>query len=182
VRPSLGLFGILGNHDFVEMLPGLEQAGMTILLNENAHLAKDGQSLWLAGVDDPHFYGAADLGRALAGVPRDAFTILLCHSPEHEAKAREAGVSLFLCGHTHGGQICLPGGTPLIVNTPGSRRMITGPWRSGGMCGHTSRGLGVSCYPARFNCPPEAALITLARERGAPAWSTDRTGDANGWK
>jgi len=170
-RHRHGLYGVLGNHDFIEMLPGLEAAGMTILLNESAQLTNDGQSVWLLGVDDPHFYGAADLERARRGVPRDAFTILMCHSPEYEAEARQAGMGLFLCGHTHGGQICLPGGTPLFTNTPGPRRLAAGPWRSGGMFGHTSRGLGVACFPARFFCPPEATLITLVRGEAAPGWT-----------
>jgi hypothetical protein len=170
-RHRHGLFGILGNHDFIEMLPGLEAAGMTILLNESASLTRDGQTVSLLGVDDPHFYGAADLGSALRGVPQDAFTILMCHSPEYDAQARQAGIGLFLCGHTHGGQICLPGGRALFINTPCPRRLAAGPWRSGDMFGHTSRGLGVSCFPARFNCPPEATLITLARSEGPPAWT-----------
>jgi predicted MPP superfamily phosphohydrolase len=85
----------------------------------------------------------------------------LVHSPEAALLAAEAGFALYLCGHTHGGQICLPGGIPVITNIQYRRRFASGPWRCGEMIGYTSRGLGTSGLPVRFFSRGEIALITL---------------------
>lgn len=159
---------VLGNHDFVEMAPGLEEMGVKVLLNECSGVSRGGETLWFMGVDDPHFYGTHDLGRAAVGIPSKSCRVLLCHSPELYAEASGAGVDLFLCGHTHGGQICLPGGTPLMTNAACPREMAAGRWSHGEMLGYTSRGTGSSGCPARFFCPPELALITLRAASGKP--------------
>jgi predicted MPP superfamily phosphohydrolase len=77
--------------------------------------------------------------------------------------AARAGYALYLCGHTHGGQVCLPGGKPVVTHLARCRRAARGLWQWGGMTGYTTTGLGVSGPPLRFNCPGEAALITLRR-------------------
>jgi len=159
---------VLGNHDFIEMTPGLEELGLRVLLNESASIGKGGQNLWFLGVDDPHLYGTHDLERAASGVPAKACRILLCHSPELYKQASEADVDLFLCGHTHGGQICLPGGLPIMTNAACPRALAAGSWRYGGMVGYTSRGTGASGCKARFFCPPEIVLVTLRASRGEP--------------
>jgi hypothetical protein len=156
---------ILGNHDFIEMVPGLERLGLTVLLNESWSISRNGQSLWFMGVDDPHFYGTHDLEKAGLGIPAAACRVLLCHSPELFSRASEEDVDLFLCGHTHGGQICLPGGAPIMTNAACPRHMAAGPWRSGKMLGYTSRGSGASGCAARLFCPPELVLITLRTTR-----------------
>ncbi len=164
LRPVLdcahGVFAILGNHDFLEMVPGLEHMGIRVLLNESEIIAINGSNLCLAGVDDPHFYGTADLDRAL-GSNGGACTVLLCHSPEYYAEAEAARVDYMLCGHTHGGQICLPGGFPVITNAPCPRRYVSGPWSHNAMQGYTSRGTGASGLVVRFNCRPEITIHTL---------------------
>ena len=63
-----GVVGVLGNHDFVEMVPGLERAGMRVLLNESLSISRNGARLIIAGVDDTHYYETDDLAAALAGV------------------------------------------------------------------------------------------------------------------
>ena len=76
--------------------------------------------MWIAGVDDPHYYGCDDLGTALSDVPNDGFKVLLAHTPEMYEEARSAGINLYLCGHTHGegfAQI-LPN---LVARTGGAR-------------------------------------------------------------
>ena len=89
-------------------------------------------------------------------------TILLSHSPETHREAAALGYDLQLSGHTHGGQICLPGGIPILHNAPGCRReLIAGPWREGSMLGYTSRGAGAAGVAARFFCPPEITIHTL---------------------
>lgn len=156
-----GMVGILGNHDFLEMVPGLEALGVHMLVNAALRLERGGRKIWVAGTDDPHFYNAHDIARALVDIPAADFTILLCHSPEAYAEAALSGVDLYLCGHTHGGQLCLPGGVPVITNAAAPRRYVRGQWSHERMQGYTSRGAGASGLPARLNCPPEVAIHTL---------------------
>lgn len=158
---SDGCFGILGNHDFLEFVPALERMGLRMLLNEQVPIRRGDAEILLAGVDDPHFYGSHDVARAVGEAARDQFTILLAHSPEIHAEAAQSGVDLYLCGHTHGGQICLPGGLPIIANASCGYRYLSGTWHHGAMQGHTSRGTGFSTAAARFFCPPEITLYTL---------------------
>ena len=159
-----GCFGILGNHDFLELAPTLERVGLRMLLNERVSIERGDDTIVLAGVDDPHFYGAHDLLHALGRESAGGFTILLAHSPEIIAEAEKLGVDLYLCGHTHGGQICLPGGVPVIANANCGYRYLSGSWRYLEMAGHTSRGTGFSTAAARFFCPPEITLHTLKRK------------------
>jgi len=155
-------YGVLGNHDFIQKVERLERYGMRVLLNESAALERSGQQLWIAGVDDPHFYQTHDFAAARAGIPTDACSVLLCHSPEPHAEAARYGFNLMLSGHTHGGQICLPGGRHLVCSSKGlPRRFVRGRWESGGMPGYTSPGTGSSGVAARLNCPPEITLHTL---------------------
>jgi predicted MPP superfamily phosphohydrolase len=164
IDAPFGVYGILGNHDFIEFVPSLEQAGINMLLNEAVSIRKNGAEIWLAGIDDAHLYDCHDLAKALAPVPHNTPRILLSHTPETYAEASEAGVDYVLCGHTHGGQICLPGGIPLITNARCPRRFCAGSWNFNGMRGYTSRASGVSCLPVRFFCPPEVTIHELLRK------------------
>ncbi len=155
------LYGVLGNHDTVRMLPGLEAMGVRLLMNETVKLERKGAAIYLAGIDDPHYYRADNLEKAVETIPPEAVTILLAHSPEIYRNAAYAGCDLLLCGHTHGGQICLPGGIPLLRNADAPYRLCAGRWRYGRMQGYTSRGCGVSVVDVRLNCPPEVTLHTL---------------------
>jgi hypothetical protein len=155
----------LGNHDCIEMLPELEQAGVAMLVNDAQPLRRGKDSLWLVGVDDPHYYRCHDLELALRKRPATAFTVLLAHSPEIFREAASAGIRLYLCGHTHGGQICVPGLGSVFTHSRAPRRTAAGPWREGEMIGFTSRGAGASGLPLRFNCPGEIALLTLRQDR-----------------
>lgn len=160
----MGCWGILGNHDFIEVVPPLERAGLSMLLNEAVTLEKDGARIWLAGVDDDHLYHCADLGRTLAKISPGDTVILLSHTPELYKKAALEEVDLFLCGHTHGGQICLPGGVPVMTNASCANRYCSGRWKYLDMQGYTSYGTGASGVPVRFNCPPDVAIHTLRSE------------------
>jgi predicted MPP superfamily phosphohydrolase len=163
IRASLKgpIYAVLGNHDTISMVPGLEAMGIRTLLNESAILERSGQRLHLSGIDDAHFYGMDDIEKAAAALPDDEFSILISHTPEIYRQAADAGFNLLLGGHTHGGQICLPGGIPITLDSVLPRSMGSGPWKYRDMIGYTSVGAGSSVVPVRFNCPPEVTLHHL---------------------
>lgn len=176
VRPHLRgpVYSILGNHDFIEMAPFLDEMGIHMLLNESVAIERGGARLYLAGIDDPHYYETDNLEKAASAIPHGAIAILLAHSPEVYRWAAHAGFSLMMCGHTHGGQICLPGGIPLTLNSQSPRALGRGPWRYHQMQGYTSVGSGAAVLDVRFNCPPEITLHHL-RPASHAALSTANT-------
>jgi hypothetical protein len=155
------IYGVLGNHDTVRMVPGLEEMGIRMLLNESEAIERGGHRIHLAGIDDAHYYRVDNIEKAATGIPHDEFSILLSHTPEIYQQAAHAGFNLLLSGHTHGGQICLPGGIPITLDSVLPRSMGSGPWKYHGMIGYTSVGAGSSVVPVRFNCPPEVTLHHL---------------------
>ncbi|TAN50977.1 MAG: metallophosphoesterase [Methylococcaceae bacterium] len=155
------VYAVFGNHDSLRMVQPLEDLGLRLLFNEAVALRRGDQAIYLAGVDDPHYYRTDNLEKAGAAIPENAVALLLSHSPAIYRQAAGAGFDLMLSGHTHGGQICLPGGFPLYVNTGAPRRYCRGTWRYHGLQGYTSSGSGVSIADARFNCPPEVTLHRL---------------------
>jgi uncharacterized protein len=157
------IYGVLGNHDSLRMVPGMEAMGIRMLLNEGEILERAGQNLYLAGIDDAHFYRVHNIEKAMSQVPHDGCAILLSHTPEIYRQAAHAGVALMLGGHTHGGQICLPGAVPLTLQAVVPRRLGAGLWRYREMIGYTSVGLGSGIVTARLNCLPEIALHRLER-------------------
>jgi predicted MPP superfamily phosphohydrolase len=155
------IFGVLGNHDTIQMLPALEEMGIRMLLNEKSTIARESHCIHVAGVDDAHFYRAHNFERAAADIPSTDFSILLSHTPEIYQQAAHAEFDLMLSGHTHGGQICLPGQIPISLDSVLPRRFGAGAWKYHEMIGYTSVGVGCSIVAARFNCPPEITLHTL---------------------
>ncbi len=166
IRTCHGPYGVLGNHDCIEMLPDFEEAGITMLVNDSMELRRQDASIWLVGIDDPHYYKCHDLGLAFRDTPAQGFKIFLAHSPEVYQEAAARGAHLYLCGHTHGGQICLPRVGPLFTHSSAPRFTARGRWRYGTMTGYTSPGVGASGIPLRFNCPGELSLLTLRRDAG----------------
>ncbi len=163
------VYAIMGNHDHYAMAEVLDAAGVTVLLNEHRSLERDGHRLHLIGVDDCHYYKAADWHEATAGLNGDGFKVLLSHSPEFQNKIRHADVDLYVCGHTHGGQVCLPGGVAVVTCASVPRHCVKGRWQHKTMTGYTSRGVGASSVPVRFNCPGEITLLTLKAENNHEA-------------
>ncbi len=155
------VYGVLGNHDTILMVPGLEAMGIRMLLNESVVIERGGERIHLAGVDDAHFYRMDNLEKAAANIPHDDFSILISHTPEIYKQAAHADFDLFLSGHTHGGQICLPGRIPITLDSVLPRALGSGAWRYHDMAGYTSVGAGSSIVPVRFNCPPEITLHRL---------------------
>jgi uncharacterized protein len=160
------VYGVLGNHDSITMVPDLEALGIAILLNECVAIKRRKDAIYLAGVDDAHFYRADNIEKAATEIPERCVSILLSHTPEICRQAAHAGFDLMLSGHTHGGQICLPGGIPILLEADVPRALGAGAWRHRQMVGYTSVGAGSSVVPVRFNNRPE---ITLHRLVGAAA-------------
>ena len=164
VAPRHGFAAVLGNNDMSDLAAGMQSAGIRVLFNEHFEIRHGDESLWVAGVDDPHEFQCDSVDCAVAGIPEGAFTVLLAHSPEIAEEAAARGIDLYLCGHTHGGQICLPWIGLLMKNARCPRRYAAGgEWRYGAMQGFTTKGIGTSTLPVRYNCPPEAVLLTLRR-------------------
>jgi predicted MPP superfamily phosphohydrolase len=163
VRAKDGTFGIRGNHDAKEMCLPLSQVGIDMLINESRTIERGENRIWLVGVDDTHFSREHDIARAVSGIPENSFKILLAHSPEIYREASRVPIQIYLCGHTHGGQVLLRRKEPIIINARCSRKLAHGEWRYSGMTGYTTLGVGTSAIPVRFNCPPEIAIITLRR-------------------
>jgi len=163
LKAPFGVTGILGNHDWLEMVPGLERCGIRMLLNETQPIEKGNDTIWLLGLDDMHYYETGDLEKAVKAAPEEAVRILLVHSPEIIPQAAEAGIDLYLCGHSHGGQICLPGGAPIITHCRCPRSYKAGPWQYDALRGYTSRGVGTSLFPIRLFCRPEIIIHTLRK-------------------
>jgi predicted MPP superfamily phosphohydrolase len=159
------IYGVLGNHDTICLVPGLEDMGIKVLLNESKTIERGGERIHLAGIDDAHFYRVDNIEKAAADIPHAEFSMLISHTPEIYRQAAHADFDLLLSGHTHGGQICLPGGIPITLDSVLPRSMGSGPWRHHGMVGYTSVGAGSSVVPVRFNCPPEITLHSLHRQR-----------------
>jgi predicted MPP superfamily phosphohydrolase len=181
LRAPLGVHAVLGNHDYWEdrtvqrdghgttiARRALEASGIPVYENDVVRLAKAGRPFWLAGLGDQLAYmparrfrrgrriGVDDLGATLAKVTDDAPIVLLAHEPDVAARV-PARVALQLSGHTHGGQVCLLGWSPVAVSgkqlTYGHSRMNCDVVVSGG--------LGCSIMPFRIGVPPEIVLVTL---------------------
>lgn len=166
VRRSINkdVYAILGNHDSILMTRPIESMDICLLLNENIRIERDGHCLYLAGIDDPHYFAVDNLEKAYSGIPDDSVSLLLAHSPEIYRHAAYVGFDFMLCGHTHGGQICLPGARALTYNSSAPRYTGAGVWSYDLMQGYTSVGTGSSVVPARFNCPPEVTLHQLSTQ------------------
>ena len=143
------------------MVPELEEMGIRILLNECEAISRGHEAIYLAGIDDAHYYRVDNIEKAASDIPDSGFSILLSHTPEIYRQAAYADFDLLLSGHTHGGQICLPGSIPITLDSVLPRHMGSGPWKYGDMMGYTSVGVGCSIVPVRINCPPEITLHRL---------------------
>jgi len=163
LRPHLpaACYAVLGNHDSIRMVPRMEWMGLRVLLNESVRIDRGADAIHLAGIDDAHYFRAHGLHKAADGIPVGACAILLSHTPEPYRHAAHCGFHLMLCGHTHGGQICLPGGVPILTDCDAPRAYARGPWRYREMQGYTSVGCGSSIVDVRLNCPPEVTLHRL---------------------
>jgi len=168
LRAPLGVWAIAGNHDHWAGVSAVrrevEAAGLTWLANSSRRLLVRGTPLWIAGVDDV-CERRADLPATLAGIPPEEPVLLLAHEPDFADEVARAPqwITLQLSGHSHGGQVRLPGDGALILPWLG-QKYPAGLYSvaASHLQVYTSRGIGVIAPPVRFNCRPEVALITLA--------------------
>lgn len=160
----LGAFAVLGNHDYsndaCQLASRLEDTGVRVLRNEATRLVHAADTFWIVGIDDA-LLGQPDVDRAFSGIPADELAVALWHEPDWAEESAARGAALQLSGHSHGGQVRLPGLGHLAAPT-GGRRYVNGLNDAHGMPVYTSRGLGVYRPPVRFLCSPEVTLVTIA--------------------
>ena len=144
--------------------PSEGSLGIRVLANETITIQRNDTAIAVTGLDDVHAYWSPMTDECLSDLQRDGppFRLALVHSPEYAAEAATAGCALYLCGHTHGGQICLPGGRPIFTQLVRNREFARGLWRCGRMVGYTSSGAGLAAaLPVRVNAPGEVTVFTL---------------------
>lgn len=162
IRPRDGILATLGNHDSIQLMEPFESVGVHVLGNETLQLHRGDQWIHVTGVDDVHRY-YTPMAREALRADHQGFKIALVHSADLYQEAAQNGYALQLSGHTHGGQICLPGGVPLFTNLTAGRRFASGMWQHEQLIGITNRGVGVAGLRFRLFCPGEVVVITLRR-------------------
>jgi uncharacterized protein len=164
LNPARGTFAVLGNHDHrmgPEIVAGaLSQAGIRLLRNEGITIQRGQDLIYLAGIDSA-CGGNPSPDAAFANRRSDLTTIVAVHEPDYILDlAPRFPLDLQLSGHSHGGQVRLPGVGPLILPPMGEVYNM-GLYRVGNAQVYTTRGIGTIRVNARFNCPPEVTAITL---------------------
>ncbi|MGD9503457.1 MAG: metallophosphoesterase [Syntrophobacteraceae bacterium] len=170
LRPRIGVFGVLGNHDVAHgpkvVQKGLEKAGVTVLRNRGVEFDVGGDSIHLAGLDDA-LHGRPNFKAAMAEHTEGTPSVLLMHEPDYADRVVGSElVSVQLSGHSHGGQVRLPGIGALCLPIMG-RKYDHGLYRLGKAWLYTNRGIGAVTVPVRIGCPPEVTEITLLSQNAA---------------
>jgi predicted MPP superfamily phosphohydrolase len=167
LKSRLGVYGILGNHDVDLIEPYLIEMGVNVIDGRRVVLEGSGQgSIELIGLPGR---ARVDLDRHfIASVPQKSpgtLRIVMSHYPDHVKRVRPLAADLFLAGHTHGGQCCLPGGWPIITHDRLPRRLSKGVHRYEGTWLVVSRGIGFAGMPLRVFCPGEVGEIVVTSNR-----------------
>lgn len=162
LQSRLGSLASLGNHD-VDSDPrmvtrALESHGIPVLRNASRSIEQGGNRLWICGLDSTS--GKPKIDLALQGVPKGEPVIVLMHEPDFANVVKNYPVDLQLSGHSHGGQVWIPGiGAPWLPS--GARKYPRGRYTVGSLPLYTNIGLGTIRAPVRVNCTPEVTLVTL---------------------
>lgn len=164
LEAPLGVFAVPGNHDLqhssTAYFEEIRKTKLTDLTNRSIGLTLADERLWLAGVDD-HWWGEPDQEAALSGIPLDAATVLLSHNPDFAEEHPNSRVGLVVSGHTHGGQVVLPGDGGSWIPSRYGEKYRAGLVKGPASQVFVSRGLGMSGVPIRLCCPPEINVLTL---------------------
>ncbi|KWT93563.1 metallophosphoesterase [Candidatus Magnetominusculus xianensis] len=171
ISAPMGVYGVLGNHDFwsgTQLLNFMctlfkERLNVVWLRNSHVKLERGGEHIYILGVDD-YWEKTCSLYDAYKGVPDTAVKILLSHNPDINYEINMSGkinINLILSGHTHGGQVVLPiVGAPFIPS-PYGQKYRTGLVNDGSRMTCITNGVGISILPLRYNCPPEVVIISI---------------------
>ena len=185
--PHAPMFGVCGNAEH-KLIPGLRinflqeltRVGVVVLQNSNTTICVDGKDIGVIGTDDP-YYGFHDLDAAFSGMDPRLPKILITHSPQVIRSSVTYTPDIVLSGHTHGGQVRIPGIGPIRTQNPLSRKIAMGLFSPQNLQDllklesdvptwlYVSRGLGLAFVPhmrwlaPRFLCRPEVTLITISR-------------------
>lgn len=158
---------VLGNHDHCKdpdsVAASFSMRGIPVLRNQSLPVERDSSRIWIAGLEDV-LESKPNLERALSAIPRSEPVVLLVHEPDYAdvvvRRARNFPVDLQLSGHSHGGQVRIPGIGPVVLPY-GARKYPYGLRQVGPMMLYTNPGLGTIRLPIRIDCPPELTLLTL---------------------
>jgi predicted MPP superfamily phosphohydrolase len=166
LNARLGVFGILGNHDYWKgesiVRDALGKAGIYVFKNSGVSLPVGQGELFLGGLESA-WAGRPNISKALENRRGNTPTVMLVHEPDYADKTAADGRALQLSGHSHGGQVRLPLIGALELPSWG-RRYDHGLYHLREMLLYTNRGIGLVEFPVRFNCPPEITEITLCRK------------------
>jgi predicted MPP superfamily phosphohydrolase len=164
LRAPDGVYGCMGNHDYFTdgeaFVRLLEDNGLILLRNRGLKLEREGQAIYLAGVDDT-WTGRANIATALHDREARAPVVLLAHDPAMFARAAKHGVALTLSGHTHGGQVAFPLAPKRWNLARFMTPFTTGVYRLGPSFLYVNRGLGTTGPPVRLGVRPEITVFTL---------------------
>ena len=160
LRARLGVFAVLGNHDYTADAPSvvrmLKHSGITVLMNESVEAV---EGLWLAGLEDDR-HGRPNPGSAFAEIPANKAVIAMIHNPAFSEKIAELAC-VVLSGHTHGGQVKIPILTTRELRRIGAKHYRAGWYTVGNVLLYVNRGIGKVGVPFRFRCRPEIAVFNL---------------------
>lgn len=168
---TLGKFAVFGNHDYHdrregEIVAALRRQGVTVLRNASVALERGGAVLRLVGLEDIEEGRDVDLEAALEeGTPHDGATVLLCHHPDVSSRLPERCFDLVLSGHTHGGQVRVPGLWHAWRRWLPEHLSGTRPLAGGRGLMHVNRGLGVLVLPVRIGARAQVSCLTLRPAR-----------------
>ena len=154
---ELGVWAVLGNHDlysnFRKIVKNFKKAGIKFLMNDAVQIVFKDNKFWLAGVNDPH-HGKDKLHIVFKRITDDSPKILLAHTPDIIARDQAGKFDMIFLGHTHGGQMRLPGFRQLITLGDNNKKYISGLYRLNKTLIYVNRGLGMVNLPYRFMCRP----------------------------
>ncbi|WP_367395216.1 metallophosphoesterase [Cupriavidus sp. Agwp_2] len=169
--PCDAKLAVLGNHDLWTwdhaITAALSKAGATVLVNDVVELPPPWSDVVVLGLDDP-WTGNCDPCAAAAKIGKEAFRLVLCHSPDGLSSLTGIHFDLFLAGHTHGGQIAMPSGPIVLPNGPMCRLYPSGLSRFESRLVYTSRGIGTVDLPLRTFAPPDLLMLELERPSAQP--------------
>lgn len=166
LKSRYGVYVVPGNHDYWSdidlMAQEFKKSGIHFLINESYPIKIKNTTLEIIGLDDL-WAGQPDIIKALKNVDPHAMKILLMHNPDLFPEISSNGINLILCGHTHGGQVCLPFVGPPIIPSRYGIKYAKGLYKNANCTMYVNKGIGLMPPPVRFMCKPEIAFFSLEK-------------------